>query len=179
MITIADDIRIELKFGLLAGALVSLYIMGEFLLGFHTARLDIGAYSGYGASIIPFIVYFFALRRWKLERGGGFLTMRQGTRSGLLMGMITAVVLASFMLLYTHIIHPSFLDKNIEVARQELLRQGRPAGEVRDTLEYLRATNSFPQQTAFILIGVALQGVLVSAILAYFLQKRPPVIGEA
>jgi len=178
MITIADDIRIEVKFGALTGALVSLYVLGEFLLGFHTTRLDIGAYSGYGASLIPFVVYFFALKSWRLERGGGFLTMRQGIRSGLLMGMITAIILASFMLIYTLFINPSFLDKNIEIARSSLEQQGRPAGEIRDTLDYLRATNSFPQQTIFILAGVTFEGVLISAILAYFLQKRPPVIDE-
>ncbi|MEK7630801.1 MAG: DUF4199 domain-containing protein [Patescibacteria group bacterium] len=178
MIAIADDIRIELRFGLLAGGLVCLYMLAEFLLGFHTTRLDIGAYSGYGASIIPFIIYFFALRQWKLERGGGFFTMRQGVRSGLLMGMITAVILASFMLAYNTLINPSFLDKNIEVVRISLEQQGKPVGEIRDTLDHLRTTNSFPQQTVFILAGVTFEGVLISAILAYFLQKRPPVIDE-
>ncbi|MEK7650203.1 MAG: DUF4199 domain-containing protein [Patescibacteria group bacterium] len=178
LIAIADDIRIELKFGLLTGALVCLYVLGEFLLGFHTTRLDIGAYSGYGASVIPFVVYFFALRRWKLDRGGGFLTMRQGVRSGLLMSMIAATVLAGFMLAYNAFINPSFLDKNIDMARIELERQGKLPGEIRDTLEYLRVSNSFPQQSVFILAGVTFEGILVSAILAYFLQKRPPVIDE-
>ncbi|MSR76506.1 MAG: DUF4199 domain-containing protein [Candidatus Ryanbacteria bacterium] len=178
MIAIADDIRIELKFGLLAGGLVCLYMLVEFLLGFHTTRLDIGMYSGYGASIIPFIVYFFALRQWRLDRGGGFLTMRQGIRSGLLMSMIVAAMLASFMLMYNQFINPSFLDRNIEVVRVALEQQGKPVGEIRDTLDYLRATNSFPQQTIFILAGVAFEGVLISAILAYFLQKRPPVLDE-
>jgi hypothetical protein len=178
LFAIADDIHIEVRYGLIAGGLVCLYILSEFLLGFHTTRLDIGAYSGYGASVIPFVVYFLALRRWKFERGGGFLTIRQGVRSGLLMSMIVATVLASFMLAYNRFINPSFLDKNIEIVHQELLRQGKPAGEIRDTIDDLRVSNSFPQQTIFILAGVTFEGMLISAILAYFLQKRPPVIDE-
>ncbi len=172
MITIADDIRIEFKFGILAGILACLRVTSEFLFGLR----ETGQYAGYSAGVFLFIVYFFALRKWKIERGGGFLTIRQGMRSGILMSMIAAVIFSIFMIGYSSFVDKSFLEKNVDLIRVELERQDKPAGEIRDALDYMRDISSFPKQTVFILAGVMLEGAIVSFIVSWFLRKPPPVV---
>src|SRR5258707_15625252 len=100
--------RTEVKYGVITGIAVCSLVVIEYLMGFHTSRLEIGRYSGYFSMIIPFVTLFLAIREKRIETEEESLSVWQGIRTGVLVSFLSAVITAVFMLLYNNLINPGW-----------------------------------------------------------------------
>ncbi len=163
----------ELKCGLVTGAGVCLWIMGEFLLGFHTTRLEIGAYSGYFACVIPLTTIYLLLRRKRAAAPGGRLGFWAGVRSGLHAAFIAGVIVYGFMFLYNRFINPDWLDHALEWRVARLRAAGLAETAIREEIKDYRQMNGPVGSLISLVAGTTVMGGIFAAGLTLLLRLRP------
>jgi len=165
--------RPELKYGLITGAGVCLWIMGEFLLGFHTTRLEIGAYSGYFSCVIPLTTLFLLLKGRRDAAPDGRLGLWSGVKSGLHAAFISGVIVYGFMLVYSNFINPGWLDHALEWRVAQLRADGLAETAIREEIKLYRQMNGPVGCLISIVAGTTVMGGIFAAGLTLLLRRGP------
>lgn len=166
--------RPELKYGLIAGAGVCAWIMGEFLLGFHTTRLEIGAYSGYLSCLIPLATLFLLLKGKRDRSPDGRLNYWPALKSGLHAAFITGAIVYGFMMVYGSFINPGWLDHVLEWRVAQLRADGVAETAIREQIRTYRQLNSPAGCLISIVGGMTVMGGIFSAGLTWLLRRGTP-----
>ncbi len=121
-----QSVKIGLKYGAITGALISLYALAEYLLGFHTTKLHIGEYTGYGSVIIPFTTSFLTL--WTIKKTNKGMEKKkmlvEGIKASGVNTLATAAIVSAFFYLYNSVINPKWMDLAYEYQLQKLIDSG-------------------------------------------------------
>lgn len=165
--------RPELKCGLVTGAGVCLWIMGEFLLGFHTTRLALGAYSGYFSTVIPLTTLFLMLRRQRDAAPAGRLGLWAGVRSGLHAAFISGVIVYGFMLAYDNFINPGWMDHALDWRVARFRADGMAETAIREQIKLYRRMTGPVGCLISIVGGMTAMGGIFSAGLTLLLRRWP------
>ena len=163
----------EVKYGVFCGIGVGLWVVVEYLLGFHNKHIEIGRYSGYFSSIIPIVLIYLALRERRRLWHHGSLTFRQGFQYGVILSLISAVIITGFFWVYNHAINPGWLDAAADFQRRKMLQAGAGAAEIRRQLDELQKYSSPMYQLVWNFIGTAGLGLLFTVIISLFMKKKP------
>jgi hypothetical protein len=163
----------ELKYGLVAGTGVCLWIMGEYLLGFHTTRLEIGLYSGYFSCLIPLVTLFLLLKGKRDAAPDGRLGFWPGLRTGLHAAFISGAIIYAFMLLYNHFINPGWLDNALEWRVASLRADGVAEAAIREEIRTYRQMNSPLGCLISLVAGTTVMGGVFAAGITLLLRRRP------
>ncbi len=155
--------KITTKYGLLCGAGLSIWVLIEFALGFHTVSFEIGQYSGYFSIIIPMILIFSALRD-RQEQSEGPLSWSVGIDTGFRIAFISALFLTVFMFIYRSYINPEWIDALLEWQRKKLILGGATDDEIGRFTDSHRTMNSLPFQIVTGFIGSTTVGVIITLI---------------
>lgn len=161
----------ELKYGLLAGAGTSAWIMTEYLLGLHTTRLAVGAVSGYFSSLVILLCLWRMLRA-KQAAYGPMFNLRHGLWSGLYASLAGAVVVYGFLVLYNQVIHPGWLDHAMQWKVDRLRADGIAEDEIRRQLDFYRRANQPVGLLLTTLVGTTLMGGIMSLVITITLMWR-------
>jgi hypothetical protein len=168
----------ELKFGLLGGAGVCLWMFGEYLLGFHTTRLAIGEYSGYFSSLVPLCTLTLLLRDRQRE-WGPFFNLYRGLRSGVVASLLTAIVVYCFLVVYNLQINPGWLERALAWKVEQMRLAHIPEETIRQQITFYRNANSPTGLLYSTLAGLTLLGsffsVGISLVLIWRAGKAAPV----
>ncbi len=151
-----------MKYGLLGGAGVCLWILAEYLLGFHTTRLAIGEYSGYFSSLIPLVALWRLLRLRQREYGPLFKVAR-GLRSGLFASLLTGALVYCFLVFYNFQINPGWLEQALTWKVAQWRAAHVTEEEIRAQITFYRNANSPTGLLAATLAGQMLLGAFLSA----------------
>ena len=164
--------RLDLKFGLIIGAGVSAWILGEFLLGFHTTRLEIGEYSGYFSSLVPLAGLFVMLRRLRDASPTGRLSVIPALWYGVIASTVAALVVYAFLVLYNQVINPDWLQHALEWKTARMRAAGMAEADIRQELNFYRNMNSPFGLLLSTLAGYMLMGAFISLLLAVVLRRK-------
>jgi len=163
----------EVKYGVFCGIGVSLWVVVEYLLGFHGKHMGIGEYSGYFSSIIPLVLIYLVLRERRHLWHHGSLTFWQGFQYGVILSLISAVIITTFFWIYNHFINPGWLDAATEYQRRKMLKAGAGEAEIRQKLDELQKYSRPAYQIVWNFIGTAGLGLLFTVIISLFMKKKP------
>lgn len=163
----------ELKYGLITGAGVSLWIMGEFLLGFHTTRLEIGRYSGYFSGIIPLTTLWLLLKQKRDAAPAGRLSYGTGLKSGLQVAFISGAIIYAFMSCYGLFINPGWLDHVLDWRVAQWRADGISEIDIRAQIKLYRQMNGPVGDLLSLVGGTTVMGGIFSAGLTFLLRRRP------
>ena len=164
--------KLEVKYGLITGGGIALWVLGEFVLGLHTVRLDLGEYSGYLSIIVPIIVFYFALKEKKDKELNGMLSIKQALKSGFLISLVAGTVIALFFYVYPTFINPQWMQLGLEFERNKMIASGVPLEQVLAQIDDLQALYTVPVQMGAAFVGTILQGVIISLAMALVLRKK-------
>lgn len=165
--------RPELKYGLIAGGGVCLWVLGEFLLGFHTTRLALGAYSGYFSGLVPLATLFLLLKGLRDGAPDGRLGLWPGVKAGLHASFISGAIVYAFMLVYGHFINPGWQDLALDWRVANLRADGVAETAIREQIKLHRQLNSPVGCLLGVVAGTTLLGGLLSAGLTLLLRRWP------
>lgn len=163
----------ELKYGLISGAGVCLWILGEFLLGFHTTRLEIGAYSGYFSGVIPLTTLYFLLKGRRDAAPDGRLALWTGIKSGLHAAFISGVIVYAFMFAYDSFINPGWMDHALDWRVARLRAEGITEIAIREQIKTYRQLTSPVGCLLSIVAGTTVMGGIFATGLTLLLRRRP------
>lgn len=171
--TFAGRMKPELKYGLLNGAGVCLWIALEYLLGFHTTRPDIGAYAGFFSNLIPLTTLFLLLRAKRAAIYDGRLSLGTGIGSGVTASFIAALIVYSFLVAYAHFINPTWIDQTLEIKVAQLRAQHVAEAAIQEKITLYRNAYSPRGLVASIIVGLTLMGGIFSLGLTLLLRQLP------
>jgi hypothetical protein len=169
--------KTEVKYGIIIGGLTILWVLGEFYLASAVNRPDLGNYTGALASIIPILGLLLGLRQKRKDLGGS-ISFKQSIQTGLFISLIAGLISAIFIFAYMTA-NPDAFETYYEYMQRTLPEQGLSPEEVQARIDQFKeyATPTF--QALYFLIGSVVSGLLISAIIGFFIrEKKKPVSAE-
>jgi len=163
----------ELKYGLVCGAGICLWIALEYLLGFHTTRPAIGTYTGLFSNLIPLTTLFLLLRAKRAAIYDGRLSLGTGIGSGVTASFVAALLVYSFLVSYSHFINPAWIDQALEIKVAQLRTQQVTEAEIQEKITLYRNAYSPAGLVASIIVGQTLMGGIFSLGLTLLLRQLP------
>ena len=171
MTTTPQQIRPELKYGLIAGSGVALWFFCEYLLGLHTTRLALGEYTGRFSSLVLLLAVLTLLKKQQAAFGPLF-TLRRGLWSGLFMSLIASTVIYIFMAVYGRFINPDWIRAALDWKVVQLRAAHVTEEKIREYITFYRDTNNAAGLLYSTLTNWTLQGGLMSLLLTFWLIWR-------
>lgn len=92
-------------YGLLCGIGMTIWVMIEFLLGFHSTSLEIGQYSGFFSITIPAVFIYIALAEIQ-TKSNGTLSISQSIEVGFYIALVSGIIFTIFLYFYVNHINP-------------------------------------------------------------------------
>lgn|GEM_PF-1451894 len=163
----------ELKFGLLSGAAVSVWLLATSLAGFHFQRLEVVKYSGTLSLVVLAGFIRFALKSARDRAPDGALTLEQGWRTGTLIALVSASVSALFKVAHNHVLNPGWVEKAIAWERARMEAQQAAPRKIERMETFLRTTNGDLFLVTFGILDTVVLGTFIALGLAASM-KRPP-----
>jgi hypothetical protein len=164
-------IRPEMKYGLIAGAGVSLWFFCEYLFGLHTTRLALGEQTGRFSSLILLLAILTLLKKQQAAFGPLF-TLRRGLWSGLFTAAIAATVIYIFLAIYGRFINPGWIDAALNWKVPQLRAAHVAETEIREYIRFYREANSARGLLYSTLINWTLQGSMMALLLTFWFNWR-------
>jgi hypothetical protein len=171
----------EIKYGLIIGIGVSLFVLIEYLLGFHTKYLNIGRYTGYASTIIPIVGLYYAIRAKRLENPDKTITFKSAFITGLIASAIASVLISGFFFLYNTQINPGWINKALEADKKQLIKEGVKEKELESSMKLRTELYSPQTQLTSVLFGTLINGAILTLIIAAIAARKaktPPVKNE-
>ncbi|MGI8893549.1 MAG: DUF4199 domain-containing protein [Bacteroidia bacterium] len=160
--------KTELKYGLLAGIGVSIYIFIEYLLGFHTTHPEIGQYSGYFSATIPVLAILFAIKEKRNRSFNGYISFGQGFITGTIVTIISAFIITGFFVLYNHSINPEGATYLSNWKSEQMRAENISEQEIAASIEEWNAMNN----PLIIFTTSFLMGLIITVIFAFLLRRK-------
>jgi hypothetical protein len=160
----------ELRYGLIIGLGVSIWVLLEFLLGFHTKYMEIGQFSGYLSVIIPILALYYGLTEKYIHEPT--ITYWQTVKAGMTMVIIAAIIISLFMALYNTTIHPEWVEEGIAYEKQYLIEMNATAEEIAQAEEALKVMFSTEVQMIGSFIGVVVQGFFLCLLISWLIRRK-------
>lgn len=172
MVDKENTLQLEIKYGIIIGMAISCWILLEFLLGFHTSRMEFGAYSGYFAIIIPLIGYYKALKAKKKSEAKNFFTIGRGLKSGFTISIIVASVLTVFLYLYTQYLNPNWNELSLNLLAEQMKQSGSTPAEINEIIGAYREILTPRNQAMLQFLGIVIEGLIISLIMAVVIRRK-------
>ncbi|MDD3180165.1 MAG: DUF4199 domain-containing protein [Opitutaceae bacterium] len=165
--------RLDIKYGLLAGAGICLWSYIEHLLGFDTTRLEIGEYSDYFSILILLGALYLLLRRLRNASSNGRLSIVPALWYGLISSTVAGLVLYVFRIAYDHLINPGWFEHVLAWKEASMRTAGDSETDIRDAMLRYRHLNTPVGILLSIVAGYMLSGAIISFLLAVILRRNP------
>ena len=161
-----------LKYGLIAAAGMSAWMLGEYVLGLHTTRLDIGHYTSWGTEIILIAVLWRLLHQLLYQPNRSWLPVWEGLLHGAIAGLVAAMGFYVFLSLYLNFLNPEYADSMLQWQVDHLRTAGTPEEEIRAMARGFRWSVS-PTGLPVTVFGLYLMiAIVASPVLTLWLNWR-------
>ena len=169
-----------IKYGLWTGVVSGLWGLVSFTVvgllnesAFHGSipAAQIRSYSGLFSIIILALGIYLGLRQAR-TRNENSLTYGQAVKTGALIAVVTAIVVAVFTWLYCRAINPGYAEFMVQDCQRTMTIAGKSPVEIAKCVESTRKEFSTGAQVAQALIGQAVAGTVISVIMGLFLRTK-------
>ncbi len=164
-------LRTEAKFGLLTGIGICLWILLEYMLGFHTTKMHIGRYSMYLVLLIPILTIYLALKEKRDLQLKGKISINNGIRAGLMISLIASIIISVFLIVYFNYINPQYSELGVAYYKEKIILSDKTLIQQTQELDSIKRMFGFINQLLFGIIGTIGIGLFISLIVSIYLKK--------
>lgn len=170
-----------LKFGLLAGAIMSV-VMAATIPFMERIPDGIAMAIGYTSMLLAFLMVYFGVRSWR-EKAGGYISFWQGFRIGICIATIgCCCYVATWEVIYYNVM-PDFAEKYGAHQLEQAKAAGAPQAVIeakrKEMEEFARTYRNPLANVAMTLLEPLPPALLVTLIAAGLLRRRPPQAAPA
>lgn len=169
----AGRVKPEIKYGLISGVALCLWIALEYVLGFHTTRPDIGAYTGLLSNLIPVITLLRLLQSKRAGIYDGRLSLGAGIFAGMLASFVASLLVYSCINSYTQLFNPSWIYQALEVKVAAWRAQHVTEPEIRSRITAYLAAYTPRGLLQTVILNMTLMGGLISLVLTFVVRRLP------
>ncbi|PCH86249.1 MAG: hypothetical protein COB88_08535 [Flavobacteriales bacterium] len=166
--------KASVQIGLITGLIAGIWQHIEYLNGI--SHDSFGGVAGF----IPYFILFAGIgagiyyRRNSTEFGLGYLSFKEGARTGVMISLAAGFCLAVYAMLHGLVINPEYLNEYLDFVREALEKQNKTAEEIEVELADIRNSGSvgklmFAKFSTTLIIG------MVASFIIAALFKRDPV----
>jgi hypothetical protein len=173
--------RIVLTFGLIAGGLLSLMMLGNMLV-VDRIGFDHGEVIGYTTMVLAFLLVFFGIRSYRDNVAGGSVSFGRAVAVGLLIVLVASACYVATWEVEYYTLFPDFVDKYsahvIEKARASGATQAELEKQMREMAQFREAYRNPLINIGYTFLEplpVALPMTLISAVILR--RRRRPAGG--
>jgi hypothetical protein len=160
------------KYGLIAAAGMSAWMLAEYALGLHTTRFSLGYYTSWGTEIIFVAVLWRLLHGQLYQANRTWLPVWQGLLQGLFASLVAAMGFYVFLSLYLHFLNPEYPDLMLEWQVGQMRAAGKPEDEIRQMARGFRWSMSALGLPVTVFGAYLLIGFIASPLLTLWLNWR-------
>lgn len=168
-----------LRFGLIAGGIVTVLLFVPFFIWGDDFDMSIGEITGYASMLLAMCTVYFGIRHYRDNERGGIITFGKAMQVGLLISLVAGLVFYVANFIFYETMGDDFYPKYQQYYTESIKNSGKPAAEIEKELKAMQAdweankglyTNSFFQ--AFVMFAtVFLIGAVISIISALILKR--------
>lgn len=173
--------KIVLRYGLLAGLIVSLFMMIGMLICHQNADFEGSMVLGYASMLVAFTFIFLGIRSQRNKHGNGSITFGKAFMTGLYIALISSTMYVITWLVVYYCFMPDFMDKYMEHALKKAAESGASPAEIeKQAAEMATYKDMYKNPLGVILLTymeIFPLGLLVTLISALILKKKPKPTG--
>ncbi|MBI3876652.1 MAG: DUF4199 domain-containing protein [Verrucomicrobia bacterium] len=163
--------RAELKYGLVAGLLMSAWMLVEHVFGVHTVHLGAARYTGIVGDLIPAVMLYLLLKHQIAALQRYWLPLWEGMLYGFAASLAAALVFYIFLNAYKFFLNPGWVDLQLEWTVAQMRAAGVAESLIQEKVVAQRAAFS-PVGLALTIPVFVLAGGAVSALITLWLNWR-------
>lgn len=172
--------KVILTFGLLAGAIVSLFMFISMSFWKNgTLNFDNGEWVGYTTMVIALSMIFFGIKSYRDKHLNGTIKFGKGFQVGILITLIAALIYAAGWETYYQTnpeIKETFMEKYTEHYLKKMQESGATAAAIEAKKEEMKSMSEMYMNPfirfGFTLIEILPVGIIITLISSLALQKK-------
>ncbi len=167
--------NIVFTYGLIAGAIVSIWLVVALAIGMDNLGGDMGMVYGFSAMIIAFAFIFIAIKKYR-EQHDDLITFPKGFMIGLYISLVASTIYVVTWLISYYYFVPDFTEVYTSHVLEQLKHDGASAAELaKKTAEMEQFKEMYKNPLVVILytyIEILPVGLLISLISAAILKRN-------
>jgi uncharacterized protein DUF4199 len=170
-----------LKLGLITGVISSIFLFGFFTLmvwlnGKNGWGMQASSIRGIGGLLsIPVQAIGIYMAMQNIRRITGSLTYRQAVKTGLIVALTVALIVAIFGFLYCTVINPGYAEFMVRDAQKAMIAQGQSQQDISQQSVEVAKQFTAGAQVMMALAGQFITGALMSLIIGIFTKTKKPI----
>ena len=170
--------RSTLKFGLITGAISVVWLFGSFTLftwlnGKYGWDIQASTIRGIGGLLsIPIQAIGIYIAMQNVKQITGSLTYGQAVKTGLIVALTVAIIVATFGLLYSTVINPGYTEFMVHDAQKAMLAKVESQQDISQASVAVRKEFSAGMQVIQALVGQFVTGAIMSLIIGLFIKTK-------
>jgi hypothetical protein len=166
-------------FGLGISVIGALITLGLFFAGVHNDPEKLqasNAPAGWVSFAVSVLGVTLAIRATRNSAADGGLTYGMGVLTALLVGLVSGVLSALFILVYVNMINPEFLETNYQMALAQAQAKGVPDADLEKAEAVMRWFTGPVFITIWVFVVSTVLSVLIGLIASIFLRRAPVAV---
>ena len=168
--------KIILRNGLIAGLIVSVFMISGLAMGMDAMSGAMGMVVGFASMIIAFTFVFVAIRNYRDRENGGRITFGKAFAIGLLVSLIASTFYVITWLVIFYNFYPDFMDKYAAHVLDQMRHDGRSAAEIAEKSQSMHKMAMMYKTTGGVILLTYMEilpvGVLASLIAAAVFRRK-------
>lgn len=153
--------------------------LAAFFLGFQTDKLAQGQWFGLLSIAAGIIVLWVGIRAVREEAADKSLSYGKGVLTGFLISLYSGLIGMVYTFIHFQFINPSFIDYQIDLARQKWSQIGLDEAKMAAAEKVVRFVFSPPVLAGVTLIWALVFGAIIALILAAILKRPAPAAPQS
>jgi hypothetical protein len=155
-----------------SGAITGSALIIVTLLIYMLGQTNTTAVSFIGYALLAFCLYFFT-KKYRDEELGGYISYSQSLGFGVLIGVFAGILLAFFTYIEMKYIDSTLVDKALDMAQENLLKNGSiPEEQIEKSMEMMRKFMNPPMIALSTVFSYAFLSLIISLITSAIIKKE-------
>ncbi|MEO5910978.1 MAG: DUF4199 domain-containing protein [Pelobium sp.] len=163
------------KYGLIAGALVSLWMVASIAYCYSTQQFEGSIWLGYASMIIAFSMIFVGVKNYRDKELNGIISFGKAFKMGLTISLVASTLYMLVWLIDYYVFVPDFMDKFTEHSISQI-QENIDGTEVKAKIEEMNSMKELYKNPLMVILFTYLEilpvGLVVSLITAFILKRK-------
>ncbi|WP_337042410.1 DUF4199 domain-containing protein [Emticicia sp. 17c] len=171
--------KIIIVCGLIAGLIVSTFMVSSIGFCYASGNFDGNILIGYASMLLAFSLVFVGIKNYRDKYHEGHITFGKALQIGIYISLIASTIYVLVWMVDYYVFVPDFMEKYNEHILQQAKENGASAAEIKDKLKEVEGYAKYYQTPFGVMLLTYLEilpiGLIVSLISALILKKKNKV----
>jgi hypothetical protein len=165
-----------IKYGLIAGLIVSVWMLGSITLCYATGKFEGSMVLGFASMIIAFSLMYPAIKNYRDKQNNGVISFGEAFKMALLIALIGSTMYVAVWLIDYYFFIPDFMDKYSAHILQKAQSSGASAAEMAEKIKEVNKMKGWYDSVFGVVFMTYMEifpiGLIVSLITALILKRK-------